>query len=403
MAPRLLAVGSLWQWLLGGDSSSAPPEEVARELAPPFPSAQAMIAAYVAARAAGGPLVLPAVERGVELIASTVAQLHPVAYRDGVPIPEQPRIVERPDPWSSRYAFLHETVRSMLEDGDSFWLCFDPDPETGKPRAARVIPAAEVTVGWDEHRFLRTYKWRGQVMEHGRTIYHLPLAPRAGSLRGVSPLVASRGALLAIEAAELYAAGYFGGAGIPSGVLTSPVELTDGEADDLKAAWLAAHSTVAPTPAVLSGGVTYEKVAADPEASQLLETREAGVATVARLLGIPAPLLLVNGTGSNVVYQNYTALAGELVRITVAPLYLAPLEAALSDLLPRTSAVRFELGELNRLDVRGRLEAYKLAVELGILDSETIARLEGFSGGKTPTAFAPVPAIGTVPTPEVPA
>jgi hypothetical protein len=89
--------------------------------------------------------------------------------------------------------------------------------------------------------------------------------------------------------------------------------------------------------------------------------------------------------------------------VTVQPLYIAPLEAALSDLLPRTSAVRFELGELNRLDVRGRLEAYQLAVGLGILEPEAIARMEGFSANRAPTAFSPTPAPAEVPTPEVPA
>jgi HK97 family phage portal protein len=392
----------LWQWLLGtgGEGAGA---EVARELTPPYPNVGAMIAAYIAARELGGPLALPAVERGVELIASSVAQLHPVAYRDGIALEDQPRIVERPDPWSTRYAFLHATVRSMVEEGAAAWVLFDPDPESRKARAARVVPLSEVTVELDEHRFLPVYRWRGKVMTHGVDFYYIPLAPRAGDPRGVSPLVASRGALLAIEAAELFAAGYFGGSGVPSGVLTSPVELTDGEADTLKAKWLEAHSSIAPTPAVLSGGITYDKIGVDPEASQLVETREHGVATVARLLGIPAPLLLVSTAGSSITYANTSQLYGELVRVTVQPLYIAPLEAALSDLLPRTSTVRFELGELNRLDVRGRLEAYQLAVGLGILEPEAIARMEGFSANRAPTAFSPTPAPAEVPTPEVPA
>jgi hypothetical protein len=81
-------------WLFG--TSSEP--ELAREITSPYPSVGSAIRAYVASRALGGELTLPAVERGVELIASAVAQLALTAYRDGAPLPEQPRITGRPDP-----------------------------------------------------------------------------------------------------------------------------------------------------------------------------------------------------------------------------------------------------------------------------------------------------------------
>jgi HK97 family phage portal protein len=390
-------------WLLGADA--APPDPVARELAPPYPSVGAQIRAYVAARELGGDLVLPAVERGVELLASAVAQLQLVAYRDGLPLAEQPRIVVRPDPWATSYAFMHQLTRSMVETGDGFAFLFDRDPETDRPRAAHVIPSDEVSSEWDAARFLPVHTWRGREMRLGVDLLHVPLAPRAGELRGRSPLVACRRALLAIEAAELYASGWFAAGGVPSGVLTSPATLDDGEADALLEAWLNAHGGPIPTPAVLSGGATYQATGTDPERSQLTESREHGVATVARLLGIPAPLLLVSLQGSTLTYQNVTAVYGELIRATVAPLYLAPIEAAFSDLVPRNSSVRFSLGELQRLDYTARLQAYQLAQAIGILDADAIRRLEGMppETDTHPTPFAPTPAPATVPVPEVPA
>jgi HK97 family phage portal protein len=392
----------LLEWLLG---DQAPPTELAREITPPYPSVAAQIRAYVAAREVGGELVLPAVERGVELIASAVAQLQLVAYREGVPLGEQPRIIVRPDPWATSYSFLHQLTRSMVETGDGFAFLFDRDPETDRPRAAHVIPSAEVTSEWDASRFLPVHTWRGREMRLGVDLLHVPLASRAGELRGRSPLAACRRALLAIEAAELYASGWFAAGGVPSGVLTSPSTLDDGEAEAMLSAWLDAHSGPIPTPAVLSGGVTYQATAGDPERSQLTAAREHGVATVARLLGIPAPLLLVSLQGSTITYQNITAVYGELIRATVAPLYLAPIEAAFSDLVPRNSSVRFSLGELGRLDYMARLEAYQLAQAIGLLDAEHIRRLEGMPPedvDETPTPFAPTPAPATVPVPEVP-
>jgi HK97 family phage portal protein len=388
----------LLDWLFG--TSSEP--ELAREIASPYPSVGSAIRAYVASRAIGGEFTLPAVERGVELIASAVGQLAMVAYRDGVPIADQPRIVARPDPWSTSAAFWATFARSMIETGDGFAFLFDNDPESGRPRAARVIPSSEVTSEWDRARFLPVHKWRGRTMTLGVDLVHVPLSPRAGELRGRSPLVECRGALLAIAAAELYASGWFAGGGVPSGVLTSPTTLTEEEADALLAQWLDAHGGPNPTPAVLSGGITYSPTAGDPATSQLVESREHGVATVARLLGIPAPLLLVSTSGSSITYQNISAVYAELMRATVAPMYLAPIEAAWSDLVPRGSSARFELGELSRLDVRARLEAYQLAHGLGILDSAEIARLEGIG----PVESRPTPYGGTttphIAPPEVP-
>lgn len=378
----------LFEWLFG--KSTVGGLEVAGELAPPYPSIQAQIDAYIAERMTGGGATLPAVERGVELLASAVAQLVPVTYTNGVPRPSSPAIVDRPDPWTTRYAFLHSTVRSMIETGDAHWFLFDPDPDPtsgGRARSARVVPTSEVTLEWDEARFLPVIKWRGRTMRPGVDWMHIPLAPRAGELGGLSPLVQAGGALATIAAAELYAGSWFGGSGIPSGVLTSPVELSDTEADALKARWLEAHGGPVPTPAVLSGGIAWAAEAVDPERSQLTATREHGVATVARLLGIPAPLLLVNTGGSSITYANVSQLYAELHRSTVIPLYLAPIEAAWSDLVPRGSSVRFDLGELNRLDIEARYRTYQLASDLGVIDAAGIARREGLQADRANNAL----------------
>jgi HK97 family phage portal protein len=394
----------LFDWLFGPANPN--PGQVAGELAPPYPSVQAEIDAYIAERMLGGAAQLPSVERGVQLLSSAVAQLVPVVYAGGVPLEKAPPIVERPDPWTTRHTFLTQTVRSMVEDGIAFWFLFDPDPDPTsgrRPRSARVVPAAEVTTAWDDARFLPVDSWRGRVMKPGVDWARIPLSPRAGELRGRSPLVECQGAILTILAAETYAGSWFGGSGIPSGVLTSPTELDAPEAAALKAEWLAAHGGPVPTPAVLSGGVTWTAEAADPERSQMTQAREAGVATVARLLGIPAPLLLVSLGGASITYANVSQLYAELHRSTVIPLYLTPIEAVWSDLVARTSSVRFDLGELGRLDVQARWTTYQLASDLGVLTSDDIARREGIVPAQLPAALAPSPApMVPADVPEVP-
>ncbi len=396
----------LFDWLLGATPTTTAPLQIAGELVPPYPSVQNQIDAYVAARTAGGPSTLPAVERGVQLITSAVAQLVPVCYAGGIPLERAPSIVERPDPWSTRYAFLEMTARSMIETGDAYWFLFDADPDpssAGRPRRARVLPSSEVAVEWDAYRFLPTYRWRDRKMTIGTDLVHIPLAPRVGELHGRSPLLECWTALATIAAAETYAGSWFGGSGIPSGVLTSPTELDDLEADKLKAAWLTAHGGPVPTPAVLSGGISWEAEAVDPERSQLTESREHGVASVARLLGIPAPLLLVASSGSSITYANVSQLYAELYRSTVIPLYLSPIEAAWSDLVSRNQTVRFDLGELSRLDVESRVAVESQLVELGVLTAEDVARREGIVSNQGAPAIAPTPTPLEAPAPpEVP-
>jgi phage portal protein BeeE len=136
----------------------------------------------------------------------------------------------------------------------------------------------------------------------------------------------------------------------------------------------------------------------------MTETREAGVATVARLLGIPAPLLLVSLGGASITYANVSQLYAEFHRSTVIPLYLSAIEAVWSDLVPRTSSVRFDLGELGRLDVEARWGTYQVAADLGVLTAEDIARREGIVPSQVPSSLAPDPTpIETPVAPEVPA
>jgi HK97 family phage portal protein len=393
----------LFDWLFGTQSEL----DIAVPLAPPYPTVESQIDAYVQERMLGGSSTLPSVERGVQLLASAVAQLAPVTYTNGVPAARSPAIVERPDPWTTRYTFLTQTVRSMVETGDAFWYLFDHDPDPssgGRARSARVLPSSEVDVRWDDSRFLPVYSWRGRRLVHGQDVAHIPLSPRPGELRGRSPLIECRGALLTIAAAETYAGSWFGGSGIPSGVLTAPTELDKPEADLLKTSWLEAHGGPVPTPAVLSGGVTWEAEAVDPERSQMTQSREAGVATVARLLGIPAPLLLVSLGGASITYANVSQLYAELHRSTVIPLYLSAIEAVWSDLVGRTSSVRFDLGELSRLDVTARIAAERELVDMGVLTAEDVALREGIVPTQVPAQLAPSPTpVEPANMPEVPA
>jgi hypothetical protein len=125
---------------------------------------------------------------------------------------------------------------------------------------------------------------------------------------------------------------------------------------------------------------------------------------VARLLGIPTPLLLVSlAGGSSLTYQNIGQVYSEFIRSTLQPLYLTPIENAWSDLLPRTQTMRFDVNDIFRIELAARVDVYEKLLGMGVVTADWIQRNEGIRPpDQTPTLYAPSPpAIGDQqPVPE---
>lgn len=337
-------------------------------------------------------LAMPPVARAVDLITSIGSTFPLTEYTDGRASADQPRVVRRPDPFTSRQEWSEQALHSLIEHGETLWLLGSLD-DRGYPRWARVLPPDEVRVWWDERQVERLYEYKGRRLVHGVDIRHVAINRRAGELRGRSVLREALPYLATIDAAEAYAASTFGSNGIPLTVLESPdAELTKDEADRLKAQWSKSRQDHPHDPAVTSGGVKASFPGISPQNMQMQESRAYGATIVARLLGIPAPLLHVETSGATTVYTNEEASIDALVKGTIVPRYLHPIESGFGDLVPRTKSVRFDVNELLRSDIKTRFEVYTIAKELGVLDEDRISAMEGY--GRTDVsseAFAPVP------------
>ncbi|MET0771770.1 MAG: phage portal protein, partial [Candidatus Limnocylindrales bacterium] len=290
-------------------------------------------------------LRMPSVIRAVQLLAGTLAQMAPLAYRDEVLLELQPRILRRPSPFGSRYEFVYQTVYALLagdenaaKAGNAWWMVTSRDSEE-LPTAVILLPGSEVRVEWDEKRFVPRTHWRGQLVP-ARDIIHIALGRRPGGLLGRSPIEDGLDALAVGDTAERFAASWFLSSGIPSVTLKVPGAMDAVEADKLKRQWMAAHAGPEPTPAVLTGGVELDVPDMDPQRSQLQEARDYTNTITARLLGIPAPMLHVSTSGATITYVGAAGAMEELVKTTVAPIYMPPLEAAFGELLPRTQSAR---------------------------------------------------------------
>jgi HK97 family phage portal protein len=342
---------------------------------------------------------LPAVARARSLIVSLVAELDLVAWRDGMPLDDQPRIVTRPQPGSSRDAFVGSLAGELFDHSNAFvWLPVTGRNAAGFPDTAVALPFERVAVTWDESGLFRRYRdtVRGVELVPGRDLLHIELpGRRPGELLVPSKFDVNADALDRILAAELYAADWFTSGAIPSVVLKFAGPMNGKEANEAKDRWVANHQ--GHSPGVVGAGWDVQEVGGNPESSQLLETRRNGALEVARIFGIvPAELLLVELGGSSLTYQNVAGMLDTFVRVTGQPEYLSPIEAGMSDLVPSTQAVRFDLSELFRLAEAQRIPLEAQAIDAGIYTLPEVRRNHGLPPGsspRTPPELAPSPPV----------
>jgi HK97 family phage portal protein len=350
-------------------------------------------------------LAIPAVARARELIVSLASMLEPVAWANGYPLPtrEQPRVLVRPAPEITRGEYLAQLVGSLFDHGNAIlWQPISGRNAAGRPEVSIVLPFDSVAVSWaDESRLTRSYEWAGRTLVPGRDVLHVAVNRPSGELLGRSPLDLIAASLDRILAAEFYAGAWYETGAVPSVVLRFDGTLDDAAAQAVKDKWIANHRDH--SPAVLPKGWDLSTPGASPEASQLLETRKWGALEVARGLGIfPPELLLAEVGGSSLTYQNIAEALMTFLRVTVQPLYLAPVEETLSDLLPGTQSARFSTAEIERLNTAARWTAYETGLRAGFLTTEQIDRWEGWQRDRPPdipAALAPTPAAPEVSIP----
>jgi len=340
---------------------------------------------------------MPAVVRGVGLIAGVGASMLPLAYMRGQAMDVQPRVVRKPDPFSTRYQFVYQTLEALVatQYGEAIWWLTDHD-NRGHPRSATVLPNDEVQMEWDARRFRQVVRWRGKTLVPDIDCKIISPTRRPGQLHGTGPLYAALDYLYPVHAAEMFASSFFSSGGLPMTVLKTAAKLDKEKAAELKTQWVEQRQNGnGAEPAVLDAGLDLEFPSVDPQNSQMQESRGAGAAVVARTLGIPGALLHVETSGATITYTNPEGALEELVKTTIAPLYLAPVEQAWSELVPSPQAVRFDLNDMQRAAIGARFSMYAQAIASGVMTAEEARAMEGWgpSGQDTSHAFDPEPRV----------
>ncbi|MGE5228142.1 MAG: phage portal protein, partial [Deltaproteobacteria bacterium] len=337
-------------------------------------------------------LGVPAIQRAVTLIANTTGSLALVGYRYGAK-EETPRLVVRPDPYSTPRDFYRDAAYCLATRGETiFWIASrDSD---GLAASLIVVPPAELKVEENvNNRMFPTYTWGKIVSTRYSTanpegqFVHVTYLREPMALRGSGPLqLAGAAASVSVESQE-WAANFYAAGGFPSIELHSELDMEAEESEALKLQWISTPSNM---PKVTTGPITTKEIGANPQGAQMLEAREYQNGDAARMFGIPGSLLEYSSPGSSLTYQNLEGEYTKFVRTCLAPNYLEPIEQALTDLLPRPWVIRFSVEGLLRADIKTRYDVYKTGIESGVLTVEAAQEKEGIIPGDVENA--PVPA-----------
>lgn len=289
----------------------------------------------------GVAMSVPAVARGRQLLASSIARCPLTVWRDEVQLAQQPTWTYRSDSGVSPYHRMLWTVDDLVFFGWSLWT-LDRGAE------GRVIDAARVPFDWwdtdDYGRISVTYPNADAAYYPNADEVALIPGPHEGILAFAADAIRQAQALNAAarKAAEL-----------PSANVelhyTGDRQLTTEEIEDLLSWWIKARRGD-------NGGVAFTnkytevKEHGAPKEQLLLEGRNYAAVDIARALGIPASMIDATTATASLTYETTEGRNGEFIDYGLTQ-YMDAIRSRLSmdDVVPRGQSVRFDTSDLRAL------------------------------------------------------
>jgi HK97 family phage portal protein len=337
---------------------------------------------------------LPPFGRGLALLCNAGADTdwHAVRYDVdagvSVRVPNQPNVVDNPDPSTTAWNYRWAAIADGVLFGNHFALLGDPDPNNAYRPGWLVPLAADQVWMMTDPGNPAWFEWvvGGEEIDPGAML-HVPFGNRSGELLGLGVLRQYADWLGIAVAAEVHAGGYFAGGALPPAVLQSPTALTPDQAAELKTSWRAMTNTREPV--VLPTGYVLTPIVSSAEAAQLVESRQWNAEAAAMVLGIPPYKLGL--PGPTMTYQNTETADIDFVRDSVTR-YASPLAAAFTKwLMPRGVSVRFDYTSRMRADQRTTAE---------VLTTYTGASILSVDEARAVLGRPPLPEPAPAPAPE---
>ena len=357
-------------------------------------------------------LGVPAILGAVTLISKTVGSMTMRALKNEVEVlPEdRPRVIVRPDPNKLAGDFYRDSAYNLATRGEFWWWIAKRDAD-GNGIALVNIPPEQIVVAPNSANILRPIiTWNGigsgrSVIMPNRDMVQGTYLRDGASLRGVGPLQLCAAAVSVSVESQEFAANFYADGGLPS-VIVHSAEVLDDDPDDpdalteaerFAAAWSAKGNN---RPRVIDPRIdSVQQLEFNPQGAQMLEARGFQTGEAARMFNMPLTLLSEAIRGSSLTYQNLGDVYEDFLRRCLRPNYLSTIEEAMSDIIPRAFAARFDTDALTLADTKTRYDAYSVGIAAGIITPEQAQAFEGLAPGDTdnaPVPFSPPQAAVTI-------
>lgn len=278
-----------------------------------------------------------------------------------------------PDVYTSWIEFAKQLFWDYQAVGEAFVIA-NAWYDTGWPARFRVLPpwTVDVEMSGDGSR-----RYRIGNLDVSDVILHVRYQSSTSDAHGHGPLEAGAPRLLAASVLMRYATRFVQAGAIPTSVLTTAANLTADRSEELQRQWVEARMSSMGLPAVLSGGVDFKTLAANPKDMALVELSQYNESRIAVLLGVPPFCVGLPSGGDSMTYSNVQQVFDYRWREALRG-FAADVMAALSGwALPRGTSVELNRDEFIR---PGPLErAQTDAILHGIVDdtgpAKTVAEI----------------------------
>ncbi len=277
-----------------------------------------------------------------------------------------------PDP--TVYTSWHEFAKQLFWDyqlGEAFVLPMAMGAD-GFPLRFRVVPPWLVNV---------EVRGGGRVYNIGSLdvtgeLLHVRYKSTTDGARGVGPLESAGARMITAGVLAKYVREVASNGGVPQYTLTTDMDLSREDIQDLQQQWLEARQSNLGAPPVLDTGIKLEShMSMPPRDMALLEVAQFTEARIAELLGVPAPIVGLP-SGDSLTYSNITSLFDFHDRASLRPKATQVMSALSFWGLPRGQAVELNRDEYTRPAFDERAEAWVKLVAAGIVDADEVRAAE---------------------------
>jgi HK97 family phage portal protein len=297
------------------------------------------------------------------------------------------RLLRFPNTYETRSDFLTHTVRSLLYEGNSYWLGLRNQRNEVvslhwlNPKQCRsyVAETGDIFYSIGDNPVLNgdpdidsAERW----LVPQRNILHIKLATPRDPLVGETWLTSLAWDLLNRGAMNLSQSAFFQNMSRPSGVLSTEQILTTEQVDQLRTRWNehAAGMAAGGVP-ILTAGLKFEAISLNAQDSQIIDQLKLSDRTIAGVFGVPGVLIgITEATGWN----NTEALMNFWLANGLGYV-LDHIETAMDQFfeLPAPDYVEFDTDALLRTALKDRIEALARGVTGGIFAPNEARAREG--------------------------